>query len=73
MNNENASFEEHPEDRESRLEGTAYGKAHAEEFMNGHMKEMISLISEYSDNRAQVRLEVLREKFWSREWKSEKK
>lgn len=59
---------EHPEDRKAREEGEAYGRAHAEEFLGDHLRQMASLIGTYADVDAHDKLDNLRESFWANVW-----
>lgn len=64
----NADWQEHPEDRAHRLEGTAYGKRHGDEFAAAHASDLANLITVYSDREAIENLTSLRERFWARLW-----
>lgn len=70
--NETAA-EEHPEDRQMRLEGERYGHEHAAEFVGAHPIEIGSLIATYSDEGAHDVLDSLRALFWARTWVPAKK
>lgn len=64
----NEHHEMHPTDKAQRREGIRYGREHAKEFVEEHMEKMITLISTYPDNQAEVQLQILREKFWAQDW-----
>lgn len=56
---------EHPDDRELRLAGEKYGKAHAATFCDRHAHKMEKLIGLYADAEAEALLAQIREEFWS--------
>lgn len=60
---------EHEEDKAARLEGEAYGLAHAAEFCQNHAHDLQLLIQTYGDGDACAMLENLRELFWAGIWK----
>lgn len=60
---------EHEDDRKARLDGEAYGKAHAAEFCKDNARSMQLLIETYADVDAAHLLDQLREMFWVQTWK----
>lgn len=72
LEDRNAAWEMHPEDRQAQLDGTAYGRSNGEAFCKTVQPQLTRLVSEYSDAKAQALLDELRERFWLREWEQKR-